>query len=34
MPTIEERLRSRFGSGLIVDIRKPDFETRVAILRR
>jgi chromosomal replication initiator protein len=34
MPTIEERLRSRFGSGLIVDIRKPDFETRVAILKR
>ena len=34
MPTIEERLRSRFGSGLIVDISKPDFETRVAILRR
>lgn len=34
MPTIEERLRSRFGSGLIVDIRKPDFETRVAILMR
>lgn len=34
MPTIEERLRSRFGSGLIVDIKKPDFETRVAILKR
>ena len=34
LPTLEERLRSRFGSGLIVDIGKPDFEMRVAILRR
>lgn len=33
IPTIEDRLRSRFEWGLLVDIGPPDFETRIAILR-
>lgn len=31
---LEDRIRSRFVSGLIADISTPDFETRVAIIRR
>jgi chromosomal replication initiator protein len=31
---VEERLRERFESGLVADIRPPDFATRVAILRK
>jgi chromosomal replication initiator protein len=30
---IEERLRSRFGGGMIADVGIPDFETRIVILR-
>ncbi len=34
IPKLEARLRSRFEGGLITDIKSPNFETRLAILKR
>ncbi len=34
IPTLESRLASRLGSGLVVDVQAPELETRIAILRQ
>ncbi len=33
IPGLEDRLRSRFSQGMIVDVHEPDYESRVAIIR-
>lgn len=33
IPALEDRLKSRFSSGMIVDVQEPEYESRLAILR-
>jgi chromosomal replication initiator protein len=33
IPGLEDRLRSRFGSGMIIDITEPDLESKMAIIK-
>lgn len=33
IPGLEDRLRSRFGSGMIVDVNEPDIESKIAIIK-
>ena len=33
IPGLEDRLRSRFAQGMIVDIQEPEYESRLAILK-
>jgi len=34
IPDIEDRIKSRFNAGMIVEIQKPDFESRIQVLRK
>jgi len=34
IPDIEERIKSRFNAGMIVEIQKPDYESRIQIFRK
>lgn len=34
IPDLEERIKSRFNAGMIVEIQKPDFESRIQIFRK